>query len=347
MKDKIANYLSELQNEEIKDPSTLEKFRLKWLSRKGIIQNLMEEFKTITDIQMKKDIGKLINDLKRHAQNIFDEKKKLYENEHNIDIQDDLSLELNLVQIGALHPLSIIKNQIIDIFSKIGFIVSDGPEIEDDWHNFTALNTPPDHPARDMQDTFYIEENIHDITQSPKMLRTQTSSIQVRIMENYQPPIRIICPGRVYRNETISARAHCQFHQVEGLYVDEQVSFAELKTTLLYFIQEMFGKHTQMRLRPSFFPFTEPSAEVDISCTICNGKGCSVCKYSGWVEILGCGMVDPKVLDNCGISSRKYTGFAFGMGIERIAMLKYRINDLRLFFENDIRFLKQFTQERI
>ncbi|MCX7728387.1 MAG: phenylalanine--tRNA ligase subunit alpha [Bacteroidia bacterium] len=345
MKDKIVNYLSDLQKEELKDATALENFRLKWLSKKGIIQSLMDEFKTITDVQIKKEIGKLINELKQQAQIIFDEKKQEFEKHQDIQIEDDLTLELNLNTSGSLHPLSIIKNEIIQIFSKIGFVVSDGPEIEDDWHNFTALNTPPDHPARDMQDTFYIDIEKQDITQDIKLLRTQTSSIQIRVMENNEPPIRIICPGRVYRNETISARAHCQFHQVEGLYIDENVSFADLKTTLLYFAKEMFGSDTQIRMRPSYFPFTEPSAEVDISCTICSGKGCSVCKHTGWVEILGCGMVDPKVLDNCGISSRKYTGFAFGMGIERITMLKYRINDLRLFFENDIRFLKQFENE--
>lgn len=350
MKDKIANYLNELQIEKISNADELEQFRLKWLSKKGIVQQLMDEFKTITDIQQKKELGKLINHLKQEAQQIFDNHKEKFESEKSLSndkILDDLSLELNLVQNGSLHPLTIVKNEIINIFSKIGFVVSDGPEIEDDWHNFTALNTPPDHPARDMQDTFYIEQNTHDFTQDLLMLRTQTSSVQIRVMENNEPPIRIICPGRVYRNETISARAHCQFHQVEGLYVDENVSFADLKTTLLYFIKEMFGQDVKMRMRPSYFPFTEPSAEVDISCTICNGEGCSVCKHTGWVEILGCGMVDPKVLDNCGISSRKYTGYAFGMGIERITMLKYRINDLRLFFENDWRFLSQFSSERL
>lgn len=347
MKDKIANYLSELQNEIIIDKNTLENFRLKWLSKKGIVQTLMDEFKSITDVQQKREIGQLINTLKQKAQEIFDQKKNELESNVDVDIKDDLTLELNLISKASLHPLSIVRNEIIDIFLKIGFVVSDGPEIEDDWHNFTALNTPPDHPARDMQDTFYIEDEREDITQDIRMLRTQTSSVQIRVMENNEPPIRIICPGRVYRNETISARAHCQFHQVEGLYIDENVSFADLKSTLLYFAKEMFGKDTQIRMRPSFFPFTEPSAEVDISCTICGGSGCAVCKHTGWVEILGCGMVDPKVLDNCGINSRKFTGYAFGMGIERITMLKYRINDLRLFFENDIRFLKQFEMDRV
>ncbi|MCZ8285944.1 MAG: phenylalanine--tRNA ligase subunit alpha, partial [Bacteroidia bacterium] len=243
------------------------------------------------------------------------------------------------IQTGSRHPLSLVKNQIIDVFARIGFTVSDGREIEDDWHNFTALNTPENHPARDMQDTFYVQLN-------PEMvLRTQTSSVQVHIMENQKPPIRTISPGRVYRNEAISARAHCQFHQVEGLYIDEKVSFADLKQTLNFFAKELFGTETKIRMRPSYFPFTEPSAEVDISCTICKGEGCNVCKYTGWVEILGCGMVDPQVLDNCGIDSQKYSGFAFGMGIERITMLKYRVKDLRLFFENDVRFLNQFAGE--
>lgn len=347
MKDKIEHYLSELQHEDIKDIHDVEQFRLKWLSKKGIIQSLMDEFKNIQEVSIKKEMGKLLNELKQKAQTILDEKRKALDNAVNISIEEDLTIEGKLVAQGALHPLTIIKQQIIEIFSKIGFAVSDGPEIEDDWHNFTALNTPPDHPARDMQDTFYIHIPTQDVTQDLYVLRTQTSSVQIRVMESNEPPIRIICPGRVYRNETISARAHCQFHQIEGLYVDENVSFADLKTTILYFAREMFGENTQIRMRPSYFPFTEPSAEVDISCTICSGKGCSVCKHTGWVEIMGCGMVDPKVLDNCGISSRKHTGFAFGMGIERIAMLKYRIHDLRLFFENDVRFLKQFSSEII
>lgn len=347
MKDKVANYLAELQNEQITEDTSLENFRLKWLSKKGIIQNLMDEFKAITDIQQKKEMGKIINELKQKVQEIFEQRKLSLENNKSVNIEDDLTLELNLILSGSLHPLTIIKNKIIHIFSKVGFVVSDGPEIEDDWHNFTALNTPPDHPARDMQDTFYIDLEKNDITQDAVMLRTQTSSVQIRVMENNEPPIRIICPGRVYRNETISARAHCQFHQMEGLYIDYNVSFADLKSILLYFVKEMFGADTKIRMRPSFFPFTEPSAEVDISCTICGGSGCAVCKHTGWVEILGCGMVDPKVLDNCGISSRKFSGFAFGMGIERMAMLQYRINDLRLFFENDIRFLKQFENEQV
>ena len=347
MKDKIAHYLLELQQVQIKTTEDLESFRLKWLSQKGIIKHLMNDFRSITEPSEKKEIGKHINELKQKAQSIFDEYKKRFAQLFSVSVEEDTTLELNLVPSGGLHPLTIIRHKIVDIFSHIGFVVSDGPEIEDDWHNFTALHTPPDHPARDMQDTFYIEYKTDDITQDARMLRTHTSSIQIRVMENNQPPIRIICPGRVYRNETISARAHFQFHQVEGLYVDENVSFADLKSVLLYFVQKMFGNETQIRFRPSYFPFTEPSAEVDISCTLCSGSGCAVCKQTGWVEILGCGMIDPKVLDNCGIASRKYTGYAFGMGIERIAMLKYRIDDLRLFFENDLRFLQQFVSERV
>ncbi|MBK7818723.1 MAG: phenylalanine--tRNA ligase subunit alpha [Sphingobacteriaceae bacterium] len=288
----------------------------------------------------KKDIGAKLNDLRNKAQERINEFKEKFEHS-NGDTKsataDHTAPGYPTIQLGSRHPLSIVKNEIIDIFSRIGFTVSDGREIEDDWHNFTALNTPENHPARDMQDTFYVSLD-------PEMvLRTQTSSVQVHIMERQKPPIRTISPGRVYRNEAISARAHCQFHQVEGLYIDEQVSFADLKQTLLYFAKEMFGAETKIRLRPSYFPFTEPSAEVDISCTLCGGKGCNVCKYSGWVEILGCGMVDPQVLDNCKIDSNKFKGYAFGMGIERIAMLKYQVKDLRLFFENDVRFLKQFT----
>ncbi len=347
MKNKIENYFQELKNEYIANSEALEQFRLKWLSKKGIVQLLMDDFRIVQDIELKKELGKSINQLKEKAKLIFDEQRTALEGNTVSETNEDVSLQLGLLQEGALHPLTIVRKQIIDIFSKIGFVVSDGPEIEDDWHNFTALNTPDDHPARDMQDTFYVDYTNKEIADDIRVLRTQTSSIQIRVMENNTPPIRIICPGRVYRNESISARAHCQFHQVEGLFIDENVSFVDLKQTLLYFAKEMFGASTQIRLRPSYFPFTEPSAEVDISCTICKGNGCSVCKHSGWVEILGCGMVDPKVLDNCGISSRKFSGFAFGMGIERITMLKYRINDLRLFFENDVRFLKQFSSESI
>jgi phenylalanyl-tRNA synthetase alpha chain len=339
MLEKINNLLQEVEQLAAGTKEQVEEYRIKWLSKKGEITVLFDEFKTVTP-ELKKELGQKLNDLKNKAQEKINHLKEKFEAAHDSSTSSDVDLTLPgdpNFSLGSRHPLSIVKNQIIDIFSKIGFTVSEGREIEDDWHNFTALNTPENHPARDMQDTFYVNLN-------PEMvLRTQTSSVQVHIMENQKPPIRTISPGRVYRNEAISARAHCQFHQVEGLYIDSKVSFADLKQTLLYFSQEMFGKETQIRLRPSYFPFTEPSAEVDISCTICKGKGCNVCKYSGWVEILGCGMVDPQVLDNCGIDSNKFKGFAFGMGIERIAMLKYQVKDLRLFFENDVRFLKQFT----
>lgn len=316
----------------------VEEYRIKWLSKKGEVSALFEDFKNVQG-DLKKEMGQKLNKLRNKAQEKIGHLKEKFESaEDQAHPQTDLSLPgFPTLRNGSRHPLTLVRNQIIDIFARIGFTVSDGKEIEDDWHNFTALNTPENHPARDMQDTFYVNIN-------PEMvLRTQTSSVQVHIMEHQKPPIRTISPGRVYRNEAISARAHCQFHQVEGLYIDEKVSFADLKQTLLYFAKEMFGADTKIRLRPSYFPFTEPSAEMDISCTICKGKGCNVCKYTGWVEILGCGMVDPQVLINCRIDENKFKGFAFGMGIERIAMLKYEIRDLRLFFENDIRFLNQFT----
>ncbi len=339
MLEKINSLLGEVESFTAQTKEQVEEYRIKWLSKKGEISVLFDDFRTVPN-ELKKDIGAKLNDLRNKAQERINEFKEKFENA-NVDTKsataDHTTPGYPTVQLGSRHPLSIVKNEIIDIFSRIGFTVSDGREIEDDWHNFTALNTPENHPARDMQDTFYVSLD-------PEMvLRTQTSSVQVHIMERQKPPIRTISPGRVYRNEAISARAHCQFHQVEGLYIDEQVSFADLKQTLLYFAKEMFGAETKIRLRPSYFPFTEPSAEVDISCTLCGGKGCNVCKYSGWVEILGCGMVDPQVLDNCKIDSNKFKGYAFGMGIERIAMLKYQVNDLRLFFENDVRFLKQFT----
>ncbi len=286
-----------------------------------------------------KSTGKILNELKQAAEQKFTEAKVVSQQPTPDSYQlPDLSLPADPFAPGSRHPISIVRKQMTDIFTKIGFVISEGPEIEDDWHNFGALNFPPDHPARDMQDTFFIDSEGDE----KWLLRTHTSSVQVRVMENQQPPIRTISPGRVYRNETISARAHCQFHQVEGLYIDEGVSFADLKQTLYYFVTEMFGEKIEIRFRPSFFPFTEPSAEMDITCLICGGIGCPVCKHTGWVEILGCGMVHPNVLENCKIDSNKYTGFAFGMGIERITMLKFRINDLRLFFENDMRFLSQF-----
>lgn len=338
MEEKINSFLEEINRFLFTNEESAEVFRLKYLSKKGIIPALFEEFKTLPPEQ-RKATGKLLNELKQLAeQKLADAKNTSNTSSDNIAARLDLSLPGDLYSLGTRHPISIVRKQITDIFARIGFVVSEGPEIEDDWHNFGALNFPPDHPARDMQDTFFIDSGDGE----KWLLRTQTSSVQVRVMENQQPPIRTISPGRVYRNETISARAHCQFHQVEGLCIDEGVSFADLKQTLYYFVQEMFGDKIEIRFRPSFFPFTEPSAEMDITCLICEGAGCPVCKHSGWVEILGCGMVHPNVLDNCKIDSNKYTGYAFGMGVERITMLKFRVNDLRLFFENDMRFLSQF-----
>jgi len=315
-----------------------ELFRIKYLGSKGIVKTVMGEMKTVPNEQ-KKSFGQILNDFKLLAEAKYEElKANTTGNGQPTTINDiDLSLPADALPLGTRHPISLVNNRIVSIFQRLGFAVAEGPEIEDDWHNFTALNLPENHPARDMQDTFYISKN------PDWLLRTHTSSVQVREMEKGKLPIRIICPGRVYRNETISARAHCFFHQVEGLYIAESVSFADLKQTLYFFVQEMFGSDVKVRFRPSYFPFTEPSAEMDISCLICDGKGCNVCKHTGWVEILGCGMVHPKLLDNCGIDSNKYTGFAFGMGVERITMLKYQIKDLRLFSENDLRFLKQFT----
>ena len=314
-----------------------EVFRIKWLGSKGLVKAIMGEMRNVAPEQ-KKEAGQLLNDFK-----VFAEEKYLALKASATDTgttatkEIDLSLPADPLPLGSRHPISLVRNKIERIFQRLGFAVAEGPELEDDWHNFTALNLPENHPARDMQDTFYISQN------PDWLLRTHTSSVQVREMEKGKLPIRIICPGRVYRNETISARAHCFFHQVEGLYIAENVSFADLKQTLYFFVQEMFGKDVKVRFRPSYFPFTEPSAEMDISCLICGGEGCSVCKKTGWVEILGCGMVHPNVLDSCGIDSNKYTGFAFGMGVERITMLKYQIKDLRLFSENDLRFLNQFT----
>ena len=339
MKNKIADYLKEVERFSTQKPEELEAFRIKFLSKKGLIPALFADFKTVP-AEERREIGQLINQLKTAVQEkIIQLKDAMDSVSDGAGSGFDLSLPA-ASPLGSRHPLSIVRNEIIDIFSRIGFNVSEGPEIEDDFHNFTALNFPEDHPARDMQDTFFIEKD-PDLA-----LRTHTSSVQVRVMENSQPPLRTISPGRVFRNEAISARAHCIFHQVEGLYVDEGVSFTDLKQTLFYFAKELFGEHTKIRFRPSYFPFTEPSAEMDVSCNICGGKGCNICKYTGWVEILGCGMVDPNVLEACDIDSEKYTGFAFGMGIERITMLKYQVNDLRLFFENDLRFLNQFKSAR-
>lgn len=318
----------------------LEQFRIKYISKKSVVGDLFAELKNVPGDQ-KREMGVKLNELKQAAQEKFKELIEQLDQGGSNDQSgvSDLTLPPVKNKQGSIHPITAIRNRIVEIFERIGFNVSEGPEIEDDWHNFTALNFPENHPAREMQDTFFIEKK-PDIA-----LRTHTSSVQVRVMENQRPPIRTLSPGRVFRNEAISARAHCIFHQVEGLYVDENVSFVDLKQTLLHFAKEMFGKDTKIRYRPSYFPFTEPSAEIDISCNICKGKGCNICKYTGWVEIAGSGMVDPNVLENCGIDSEKYTGFAFGMGIERIAMLKYQINDLRLFTENDVRFLKQFQTE--
>ncbi len=335
MIEKINQYLEETKKFAASTLEEIEAFRIKYMGKKGIVNDLFSEFKNVPR-ENKKDVGQKLNELKVSIQEKINRLKDNLEDKSDYTSGIDLSLPGDPIKIGSRHPISIVRNEIIDIFKGLGFTISEGPEIEDDWHVFSALNFPEEHPARDMQDTFFIEKN-PDI-----LLRTHTSSVQVRVMENTQPPIRTISPGRVFRNEAISARAHCIFHQVEGLYIDENVSFADLKQTLLYFAKEMFGEQTEIRLRPSYFPFTEPSAEMDVACNICGGKGCNVCKYTGWLEILGCGMVDPNVLDSCGIDSKKYTGFAFGMGIERITMLKYGVKDLRLYFENDIRFLEQF-----
>src|SRR6056297_2253505 len=335
MIEKINKYLEESKTFVAESLEDIESFRIKYLGKKGIINDLFAEFKNVPR-ENKKEVGQKLNELKISLQEKINELKAAFEEATDSGSDIDLSLPGDPIPTGTRHPLSIVRNEMIDIFKRLGFTISEGPEIEDDWHVFSALNFPEELPARDMQDTFFIEKN-PDI-----LLRTHTSSVQVRVMENSQPPIRTISPGRVFRNEAISARAHCIFHQVEGLYVDKNVSFADLKQTLLYFAREMFGEETEIRLRPSYFPFTEPSAEMDINCKICGGKGCNVCKYTGYLEVLGCGMVDPNVLDSCGIDSNKYTGYAFGMGIERIAMLKYKVNDLRMYFENDVRFLEQF-----
>lgn len=334
--DKAHAVLEEIKNAMPANAEEVEQFRIKYLGSKSVLKELFGCMGQLPN-ERKKEYGQLMNTLKATAEGKLEELKAGFENGASASREiPDLSAPGYQFPMGTRHPLSIVKNQIIDIFSRIGFVVAEGPEIEDDWHNFTALNTPKDHPARDMQDTFFLTED------KQWMLRTHTSSVQIRKMESEKPPMRYIFPGRVYRNETISARAHCTFHQVEGLYIDENVSFADLKQNMLFFAQEMFGRNVEVRFRPSFFPFTEPSAEVDISCFVCGGKGCPVCKHSGWVEIGGCGMVDPAVMENCRLDPTKYSGFAFGMGIERITMLKYRINDLRLFFENDLRFLRQF-----
>lgn len=336
MLDHINKLIEEIQSYSAVSDADIEEFRIKYLSKKGEISKLFDDFRSISHEQ-KKILGGKLNEVKKLAQEKLAEIHEKFDAKSNAKSDIDFTLPGDPLPTGTRHPISIIKNEIINIFSRLGFTVSEGPEIEDDWHNFTALNFPEAHPARDMQDTFFIRKD-PDV-----LLRTQTSSAQVRVMERQKPPIRILSPGRVFRNEAVSARHHCIFHQIEGLYINENVSFADLKQTLLYFAIEMFGPDTQIRLRPSFFPFTEPSGEMDISCSLCSGKGCNVCKNTGWLEIMGCGMVDPNVLECCGIDPIKYTGYAFGMGIERIAMLKYQVNDLRLYFENDKRFLDQFS----
>lgn len=335
MLQKIDAMLAEVENLEAHSAEDIEALRIKYLSKKGSITALMADFRNVPADQ-KKNVGIKINELKNLALEKINSLKAQFNTSDSDSIDLDITRTAYPIQLGTRHPLTLIKNEIVDIFSRLGFSLAEGPEIEDDWHVFGAMNFAEDHPARDMQDTFFIQSH-PDI-----ILRTHTSSVQSRVMEHTQPPIRIICPGRVYRNEAISARAHCFFHQVEGLYVDENVSFTDLKQVLLLFAREMFGEGTQIRLRPSYFPFTEPSAEMDISCNICGGKGCAFCKHTGWVEILGCGMVDPAVLELNGIDSKKYKGYAFGMGVERIANLKYQVKDLRMFSENDLRFLKEF-----
>jgi phenylalanyl-tRNA synthetase alpha chain len=338
MEEKVEELEKEINQFQGKTPEDLETFRMRYISRKGVLTELFEDLKNASS-EEKKKLGKVLNGLKQAAETKFSELTLALENAESPDAIDlDLTLPPTTGKVGNLHPLNLTRYRIIEIFERLGFSVADGPEIEDDWHNFSALNFAENHPAREMQDTFFIERN-------PEiLLRTHTSNVQIRLMENQKPPIRAIMPGRVYRNEAISARAHCFFHQVEGLYVDKNVGFSDLKQTLYHFAKEMYGNDISIRFRPSYFPFTEPSAEIDISCLICKGVGCNVCKYSGWVEIAGSGMVHPNVLKNCGIDPEVYTGFAFGMGIERVTQLKYRVNDLRLYSENDIRFLRQFKR---
>lgn len=336
MNKKIESLLAQIEEFVPKTMDDIEQFRIRMVGKKGEITAVFEDFKALA-AEEKKTYGQVINKLKTNALDKINELKESLETvEVAAEGQLDMTASGSNDKIGSRHPISLVKNEIEEVFKRLGYTTASGPEIEDDWHVFSALNFPPEHPARDMQDTFFIEKT-PDI-----LLRTHTSSMQVRTMESQKPPIRVLCPGRVFRNEAISYRAHCIFHQVEGLYIDKNVSFADMKQTILYLAKELFGKDTQIRMRPSYFPFTEPSAEVDISCNLCGGKGCNVCKHTGWLEILGCGMVDPNVLEACGIDSKVYSGFAFGMGVERIAMLKYRVKDLRLYFENDIRFLQQF-----
>ena len=337
MLERLETLRQQLANETAATKEAVEELRRKYLSKKGLIPALMADFRTVP-AELKREIGQKINELKNEAQERINALKESFESsDSDIDVDLDLTRTGTPVSCGTRHPLTLVRNEIISIFGSMGFTIAEGPEIEDDWHVFESLNFPPDHPARDMQDTFFIDREKADV-----LLRTHTSSVQTRTMEHTQPPIRIVCPGRVYRNEAISTRAHCLFHQVEGLYIDRNVSMADLEQVLLGFARRMFGPDTRIRLRPSYFPFTEPSAEMDISCHICGGKGCGLCKGTGWVEILGCGMVDPNVLKNCGIDPVVYSGYAFGMGVERIANLRYKVKDLRLFSENDVRFLKEF-----
>ena len=337
---KIEQLLQEVEAMTASNTEELEALRIKYLSKKGAINDLMADFRLVP-AEQKKEVGMKLNILKSKAQEKIAALKEQFENQDNGSDALDLTRTAYPMELGTRHPLTIVKNEIIDIFSRLGFCIAEGPEVEDDLHVFTKLNFAADHPARDMQDTFFVESNDEDVTKNV-ILRTHTSSVQVRAMEHAKPPIRILCPGRVYRNEAISYRAHCFFHQVAGLYIDKNVSFTDLKQVLLLFAKEMFGEETKIRLRPSYFPFTEPSAEMDISCNICGGKGCNFCKHTGWVEILGCGMVDPNVLEASGIDSKIYSGYAFGMGVERITNLKYQVKDLRMFSENDTRFLKEF-----
>jgi phenylalanyl-tRNA synthetase alpha chain len=341
MKDKIRQLGEEIDGLVVENHEQLEQLRIRFLSKKGLIPALFADFRNVAP-EHRKEIGQALNMLKQKAlEKISGLKVQLEQVGETESDENDLSRPADEINIGSRHPISLVRNRILSIFQNIGFNISDGPEMEDDWHNFTALNFPPEHPARDMQDTFFIEKG--DDHKEQVALRTHTSSVQVRVMETTKPPIRTLSPGRVFRNEAISARSHCIFHQVEGLYIDKGVSFADLKQTLYYFATEMFGEETKIRFRPSYFPFTEPSAEMDISCILCKGKGCNVCKYTGWLEIMGCGMVDPAVLKNCGIEPEVYSGYAFGMGIERVSMMMYAVRDIRYFFENDQRFLKQFT----
>lgn len=338
--DKIEKLLEEVKGLTASNAEEIEAMRLKYLSKKGEINALMADFRNVP-AEQKKEVGIKINELKQTALERINSLREQFETAEAQDDDLDLTRTAYPIELGTRHPLTIVKNEIINIFSRMGFTLADGPEVEDDLHVFTKMNFAADHPARDMQDTFFVESNPDDVTKNI-LLRSHTSSVQARVMETTQPPIRIICPGRVYRNEAITARAHCFFHQIEGLYIDKNVSFTDLKQVLLTFARELFGPDTKIRLRPSYFPFTEPSAEMDISCHICGGKGCGFCKHTGWVEILGCGMVDPNVLEQCGIDSKVYSGYAFGMGVERVTNLKYQVSDLRMFSENDVRFLKEF-----